>query len=283
MKWHPKQQNLTGLAIISKQENIYVHIITFSHLTHSLGCIAKFLVPDSQRYRRLFTEHWQEMYASRGVFHKVYTQNNNWHFLAFIPSWWKNLPILLRVVGARPSPFNISTITYKAVVYAPSSEGRYTPPFSTLPLYVLCGVFYHWTIETDRKKFHESGNPPNQKVFLYKKTLVTSGRIKGPSAARTRLFKLINTYNGVLHAPAAPIAASLGLLYWRINYIERKPRESGTASYINLPCRADGCVYELEAIQSCQLLVTANQTSLHFFHLEPGRFQYSIEVQTRLA
>ncbi len=38
--------------------------------------------------------------------------------------------------GARPLPFTISTITYKVVVYA--SEGTYTPPISTLPLYRLC-------------------------------------------------------------------------------------------------------------------------------------------------
>jgi hypothetical protein len=44
--------------------------------------------------------------------------------------------------GGTPTPFhyfNISTITYKVVVVRSSWEGRYTPPISTLPLYVLCG------------------------------------------------------------------------------------------------------------------------------------------------
>ncbi len=40
----------------------------------------------------------------------------------FIPAWWKNcpLPSLVKVGDARPPPFTLSTITIKAVVYAPA-------------------------------------------------------------------------------------------------------------------------------------------------------------------
>ncbi len=42
------------------------------------------------------------------------TQSGNGRFLAYIPSWWKNKPRLVRVVGgARPPPFIIVTITYR--------------------------------------------------------------------------------------------------------------------------------------------------------------------------
>jgi hypothetical protein len=37
------------------------------------------------------------------------------------------------------TPFIISTIMYKYVVYTPAERGRYTPSISILPLYVLCG------------------------------------------------------------------------------------------------------------------------------------------------
>ncbi len=57
----------------------------------------------------------------------------------YIPSWWKNQPSLVRMGGggAYPPPFPLSTITFKVVVRS-SLEGRYIPPISTLPLYVLC-------------------------------------------------------------------------------------------------------------------------------------------------
>jgi hypothetical protein len=42
--------------------------------------------------------------------------------------------------GARPSPFTISTITNKVVVYALAERVDTLPPISTLLLYVLCGT-----------------------------------------------------------------------------------------------------------------------------------------------
>ncbi len=46
---------------------------------------------------------------------------------------------MVRVGDARPPPFTISTITYKVVVYVLAEACRYTPPISTLPLYLFCG------------------------------------------------------------------------------------------------------------------------------------------------
>jgi hypothetical protein len=61
------------------------------------------------------------------------TQSGNGHFLAYIPSWWKNLPRLVRVGDA---PFTITTITYKVVVYAPVKRA------DTLPLFLLYPYMY---------------------------------------------------------------------------------------------------------------------------------------------
>jgi hypothetical protein len=47
-----------------------------------------------------------------------YTQSGKGHFLAYIPSIWQNQPSLVRVGGARPTTFILSTTTTKAVVYA---------------------------------------------------------------------------------------------------------------------------------------------------------------------
>ncbi len=66
-------------------------------------------------------------------------RTRNSHFLAYIPSWWKNRPVQSdEGGGCTPTPFTIFTITYKVVVYAPVKRAD-TPPVSTLLLYVLCG------------------------------------------------------------------------------------------------------------------------------------------------
>ncbi len=49
-----------------------------------------------------------------------HTQSGNDHFLAYIPSWWKDQPSLVRLGGALHTHFTISTITYEDVVYAPA-------------------------------------------------------------------------------------------------------------------------------------------------------------------
>ncbi len=69
--------------------------------------------------------------------HRVqYTQSGNGRFLAYIPSWWKNQPWLVRVRGARPPPFTLVTITYKVVVYASAERA------DTLPLFHLYPYIY---------------------------------------------------------------------------------------------------------------------------------------------
>jgi hypothetical protein len=58
--------------------------------------------------------------------------NDNGHFLAYIPSWWRNQP---RLVGGGASPPLSPYLPSR-----PPERGRYTPPISTLPPYVLCGI-----------------------------------------------------------------------------------------------------------------------------------------------
>ncbi len=53
------------------------------------------------------------------------------------PGWWG-----WGGGGALHPPFTLSTITSKVVVVRSSSEGRYTPPISTLPLYVQYSQFF---------------------------------------------------------------------------------------------------------------------------------------------
>ncbi len=52
-----------------------------------------------------------------------YTQSGDCRFLAYIPSWWKNHPWLVRVGGARPSP-SLSAYYhhYKVGTYAPAER-----------------------------------------------------------------------------------------------------------------------------------------------------------------
>ncbi len=64
------------------------------------------------------------------------TRNGNGHFLAYIPSWWKNLPRLAgKGVGLRyHPPFTISTITCKVVVHAPAERAETPPYFYSTPI-----------------------------------------------------------------------------------------------------------------------------------------------------
>ncbi len=79
-----------------------------------------------------------------------YTQSGNGRFLTYIPSWWKNLPRLVRAGDARPPPFTVFTITYKVAVCRP------TPLFSVVcstqtkrqSMVVLCLTFISLTGHT---------------------------------------------------------------------------------------------------------------------------------------
>jgi hypothetical protein len=66
-----------------------------------------------------------------------HTESGNCRFLAYIPSWWKNLPSLVRV-GCTPPPPHIYHHVQTSGVRS-SWEGRHTLPISPLTLYVLCG------------------------------------------------------------------------------------------------------------------------------------------------
>ncbi len=68
-----------------------------------------------------------------------FTPSGNCPFLAYILSWWKIKPSLVRVGGALPPTFTISTITYKVVVYAPSETTDTLRLFLLYPYTVLWG------------------------------------------------------------------------------------------------------------------------------------------------
>ncbi len=66
------------------------------------------------------------------------TQSGNGYFLAYMPSWWSNQPSRVRMVGARPPPFTLSTITSKVVVYTLQLSGQiHSTYFSSTPLCAL--------------------------------------------------------------------------------------------------------------------------------------------------
>ncbi len=78
--------------------------------------------------------------SKRNVMSTEYTRSGNCRFLAYITSWWKNQSWLMRVEGARtPTPFHFSYHHVHSCSVLSSWEDRYTPPISSLPLYVLCG------------------------------------------------------------------------------------------------------------------------------------------------
>jgi len=72
------------------------------------------------------------------VCHTEYKQSGNGHFLAYIPLRWKNLPRLVRVGGARPTPFHSIQHHVQSLWCTLQMRGRYTLPISPLPLYILC-------------------------------------------------------------------------------------------------------------------------------------------------
>jgi len=71
------------------------------------------------------------------------TQSGNGHFMAYIPSWWKNQPSLVGVGGFTPTPFHYIYHHVQGCSVRSSWEGRYTPPTSALPLYELCDWDIH--------------------------------------------------------------------------------------------------------------------------------------------
>ncbi len=64
-----------------------------------------------------------------------YAQSGNSRFLAYIPSWWKNLAWLGRVGGSRQPSFTLFPIMYKVVVYPPAERADTLPVFHLYPMY----------------------------------------------------------------------------------------------------------------------------------------------------
>ncbi len=79
------------------------------------------------------------------------TQSGNGHFLAYIPSWWKNW---WGWGGARPPPFTISTITYKAVVYAPAKR---SDTQLHIPYFYYTFICTLWLFPTQIFSFYSQG------------------------------------------------------------------------------------------------------------------------------
>ncbi len=75
---------------------------------------------------------WLSLLHSSIVKPTKYTESGNVHFLASIPSCWKNQPSLVRV-GVHAHPL---LLVYQ---HGQSWESSHTLPISTLSLYVLCG------------------------------------------------------------------------------------------------------------------------------------------------
>ncbi len=66
------------------------------------------------------------------------TQSGDCRFLAYVPSWWKNQPWLMRV-GVHAHPLSVYYHHVQSCHVRSSGEGKYTQPISSLPPYVLCG------------------------------------------------------------------------------------------------------------------------------------------------
>ncbi len=80
--------------------------------------------------------HFRFAYQRLSVTDTEYTQWQRPRFLAYVPSWWKNYPRLVRVVVARHTPFHYIYHHIQSCGVRSSWEDRYTPPISTL----LCGI-----------------------------------------------------------------------------------------------------------------------------------------------
>ncbi len=88
-----------------------------------------------------------------------YTESSNGHLLAYIPSWWKNQPSLVRVGGYTPTPFHSITIPSKVVVYAPAERADTLPYFYSTPsiysvfIGIDIGIYMHCTMNFVYKQY----------------------------------------------------------------------------------------------------------------------------------
>jgi hypothetical protein len=84
------------------------------------------------------------------LLHRVHTEWQWPIFLAYIPSWWKNQPKLVRVGGCTLTPFHSIFHHVQSCSVRSSWEGRSTLCISSLSLYVLCGLMFllYWNANT---------------------------------------------------------------------------------------------------------------------------------------
>ncbi len=149
--------NLRNEKNISKKTTLFC-FCSFSSNPTPWAAKAAFMTPSSSSCLVFLLSFWV-LQATE------YTQSGNDHFLAYIPSWWKNQPSLVRGGGgARPPPFYSIYLHVQCYIVRSSWEGRYTPPVSTLPLYVLCGRSFAylrysrgWGVEPILKPAQECG------------------------------------------------------------------------------------------------------------------------------
>jgi hypothetical protein len=90
--------------------------------------------------------------AGSGVVH--YTQSGIGWFLAYSPSWWKNLPWLERLGGARLPPFHSIFHHVQSCSVRSSWEGRYTPCISSLPdMYSMVMTIRRPSLKGEARRF----------------------------------------------------------------------------------------------------------------------------------
>ncbi len=89
-------------------------------------------------------QEWRGGTGWRGVGaeNRVYAQSGNGDFLAYIPSWWKNLPSLVRVGDARPPLW----LYLRAKLWFTLQQRRqkHSPYFSSIPICTLWGGARCW-------------------------------------------------------------------------------------------------------------------------------------------
>ncbi len=137
-----KYGNLTISCCIKKNEwkNVYswvrIDVFCVTKKVAYFFFIGSFLT--YLYYKQLKCRSWvlwgyTLQYFGRWVAISEYTLSGDCRFLAYIPSWWKNQPWLVRV---GPTPFQHITIMFKVAVYAPAEWQIHSPCSSSTNTYM---------------------------------------------------------------------------------------------------------------------------------------------------